>query len=223
MCHSQAGFLAASYIDTPIGFCCSDNFVGEHNPHQDAQASGFVRGVHGCSNGPFHFNMSLPAPAALSDPVFKHPWVQHNVAVTFDPMVTRDGLGSQLQRQMGVYAMAVCAGLRYVPTRPYDRFTHLNRTEAHQLAHRVNTLLGIPDSTNNNEETAGSISSSSGWRVVDFDRSCSITWDTLLHETKAALAAQQPTLFNVSFVYGFALTYPAMLTCVPAFRQQVSR
>jgi hypothetical protein len=75
-------------------------------------------------------------------------------------------------------------------------------------------MLGIP-STHAHQQ------SHSAWKVVNFHRDCNITWDTLLEHTKAALAAQQPTMFNISFVYGFVLTYPAMLDCVPEFRQQV--
>lgn len=157
--------------------------------------------------------MSLSRPSALSDPVFQDPWVLSNVAVTFDALKTKDGLGSQLQRQLGVYTVAACAGLQYRPTDGFQRFTHINASEAHLIAHRLNTLLGIPS-------THQPVNSS--WRVVDFGRDCSTNWDHLLNETKTALVQQQSTLFNISFVYGFVLTYPAMLDCVPAFRPKVS-
>jgi hypothetical protein len=138
--------------------------------------------------------------------------VQANVAVTYDPLSTKDGAGSQLHRQLGVYALAACAGLQYRPTDGFHRFTHVNKSDAHLLANRVNTMLGIPASPQPLDPA---------WRVIHFGRDCDIHWETLLNATKAALAAQQPTMFNISFVYGFALTHPAMLDCVPAFKQQV--
>jgi hypothetical protein len=167
---------------------------------------------HRCGHRPFHLNMSLSRPSALSDPMFQDPWVQSNVAITYDALKTKDGLGSQLQRQLGVYTVAACTGLQYKPTDGFQRFTHLDASEAHLMAQRLNTLLGIPN-------THQPVNSS--WRVVDIGRDCGVNWEHLLNETKAALAQQQPTLFNISFVYGFVLTYPAMLDCVPAFRPQV--
>ena len=156
--------------------------------------------------------MSLSRPAALADPVFQNSWVKSNVAVTFDHLITQDGFESQLHRQLGVYAVAACAGLQYVHTASFQHFSHLNKSQGQHLAHKINTMLGIPQSPQ---------AQNSSWRVVDLDRDCSISWDTLLNETRAAVDKQVPTLFNVSFTYGFELTYPAMLQCVPAFRQQV--
>lgn len=178
--------------------------------HKNADA---VFAHHHCGSPPFNSNMSLGPPAALSDPVFQDPWVRSHVAVTYDPFSTKDGVGSQLHRQLGVYAAAACAGLQYRPTKGFQRFAHLNGSNAHLLSHRINTMLGIP-STHAHQQ------SHSACKVVNFHRDCNITWDTLLEHTKAALAAQQPTMFNISFVYGFVLTYPAMLDCVPEFRQQ---
>lgn len=156
--------------------------------------------------------MTQPRPSALSDPVFRDPWIKNNVAVTYDALITSDGLGSQLHRQLAVYAVAACAGLQYIHTTRFLRFSHMHRNESQQLAHRVNTLLGVPSKP---------VAVSRSWKVVDLDRDCTITWDTLLNETKKAVVQRTPTLFNVSFTYGFALTYPAMLQCVPAFQQQV--
>lgn len=170
---------------------------------------------HHCGSPPFNFNMTLGPPVALSDPVFRDPWVQANVAVTYDPFSTKDGVGSQLHRQLGVYAAAACTGLKYEPTEGFQRFAHLDGSDAHLLAHRINTMLGIP-------AIHAAQQNHSAWKVVNLHRDCNITWDTLLEHTKAAVAQQQPTLFNISFVYGFALTYPAMLGCVLEFKQQVS-
>lgn len=167
---------------------------------------------HHCGSPPFLVNTPLGPPAGLADPIFQDPWVQANVAVTYDPLTTKDGAGSQLHRQLGVYAVAACTGLQYKPTDGFHRFTHVNKSDAHLLALRFNTMLGIPSSPQPLDPT---------WRVVQFGRDCDIHWESLLHETKSALAAQQPTLFNISFVYGFALTHPAMLDCVPELRQQV--
>jgi len=173
---------------------------------------------HHCGQRPFQFNMTSGPPAALSDPAFTQPWVQDNVAITYNPFITKDGLGSQVHRLLGVYAVAACTGLQYIPTAGFQLLAHLNATntdgpsEAQQMAHRLNVMLGV-------SSTPKPINSS--WRVVHLGRDCRITWDTLLNATRAALAQQQPTLFNVSFTYGFALAYPAMLQCVPAFRPQV--
>lgn len=179
------------------------------SPVQDAHAAAVQ---HHCGAPPFNLNMTQAPPEALTDPVFQNPWVQNNVAVTYDPLTTKDGLGSQIHRQLGVYAVAACTGLQYKSTAGFQRFTHLNQSDAHMLAQRVNTMLGIPSTPERVNPT---------WRVVHFGRDCNITWDTLLTKVKAALALQQPTLFNISFVYGFALTYPAMLNCAPASKQQV--
>jgi hypothetical protein len=144
--------------------------------------------------------------------VFQDPWVQANVAVSFDPQRTKDGLGSQVHRLFGAYAVAACSTLRYVHTAGFQRFTHLNASDARHAARRLNTMLGLPQSP---------VANDTARKVVEFGRDCAVSWDDLAAHTRAALAARQPTLFSVFFTYGFALAHPAMLDCVPAFRQQV--
>lgn len=150
------------------------------------------------------------APAALAAPVFKHPWVQENVAVTFNAAVTKDGLGSQVHRLFGARAVAACTGLPFIHTSGFTRFAHLNGSASRHAAARVNTMLGLPMQP---------VAANASRHVVQLGRDCAVTWDTLAADTRAALAARRPTLFNISFTYGFALTHPGMLACVPVFRQ----
>jgi hypothetical protein len=112
-----------------------------------------------------------------------------------------------------VYTTAACTGLQYRPTEGFLRFAHLSGSDAHLLTHRINTTLGIPPTHEHQL-------SHSAWKVVNLHRDCNITWDNLLEHTRAALAQLQAMMFNISFAYGFALTYPAMLDCMPELRQQ---
>lgn len=135
------------------------------------------------------------------------------MAITFDPSVTGDGLGSQLHRLLGAYTVAACTQLPYIHTAGFKRFTHMSASEARHTAKRLNVLLGLPDKH---------LTANSSYKVVTFGRDCNITWDNLVAEVRAALNAKQPTLIAITFTYGFVLAHPAMLDCVPAFRKQVS-
>lgn len=77
--------------------------------------------------------------------VFRHPWVQQNVALTRlrpggEPVAFRDGIGAQLQRVLSVCALAKALGLLYQHA-PIGPFIELSGMKERVRAHRGGTAV----------------------------------------------------------------------------------
>lgn len=167
-----------------------------------------------------------PAPQTAAagfplDAVYADPWVRQHVVLTYAPETTRDGLGAQAFRLLGIYALSKALGLQYLHTQPEcvghigglphyqgkDCATRLTAADSRKLQ-RVQRLLALPSSPGVSEAAVRS------WHVERLDNSV-LTWELLRSATAAALQQQRPTLIKLARVQALLCQHPDVFLAVP--------
>ncbi|WIA28209.1 hypothetical protein OEZ86_010770 [Tetradesmus obliquus] len=149
--------------------------------------------------------------------VFNDPWVADNVAFTY-AVVIKDGLGGQVTRMMGVYALAEAMGVRYVHSplscighiggQPHWRNQSCDGIDPADAAkmQRLSSFLSLANTT---------AADTSSWAQELFTKG---SWLMLANVTETALRLQRPTVVRIEWVHNFLSDCPDLFFHVPAWR-----
>lgn len=148
--------------------------------------------------------------------VYENPWVKDNIALTY-ALDLKDGLGGQVYRIMGIYAIAKTLGVGYVHS-PFTCIGHIgpqsnyrNQTcndlepKERLLVQRLNKHLGLPNTTTAN---------TTAWKSVHMYMGC---WRDLAVLVEQAVQQQQPTVIRLEMMPGFIDHCPDMFHHVPSW------
>lgn len=165
-----------------------------------------------------------PARVVPIHAVYSDPWVQHNVVLTYAPETTRDGLGAQAFRMLGIHAIARALGLPFLNTPPecvghiggaahyqgMDCTRRMTAADQHKLA-RVKRMLMLPNT--------GGVSGANtrSWHVERLDDTL-LTWEALQNVTQTALQHKQPTVIKLARVQSLLCQYPDVFLSVPQLK-----
>jgi hypothetical protein len=161
--------------------------------------------------------------------VFSNPWVRQHVALTYAPETTRDGLGAQAVRLLGIYALAKCTQLQYVHTgvecvghigglahyQGRECESRMTRADQRQLA-RVQAMLSLLPTQ------AAAAANTSAWHVARLD-DVTLTWQHLAAAAQAALQSKRPTVIKLARVQALLCQHPDVFLALPELRPQKVR
>lgn len=184
-------------------------------PTPRAESALAAGGAMGSNSGS---NSNTTAFGCPKHPVYNKPWVKNNVVLTYN-LGLKDGLGAQVQRIMGIYAMAQALGIGYIHS-PFRCIGHIgphyhyreNRTcdnlgpkQQHELQ-RITTYLSLPNTTSVNVST---------WarRMLFMG-----TWDSLAAMVQQAEQQQQPTVIGLEMLTRFLPRCHDLFHHVPEWR-----
>lgn len=212
---------ATAYI-TAESTLTTASFDGSSNNINSGGGSG------GDSFQSYHYGNITTAFGCPRHSVYSNPWVKDNIALTYSLFV-RDGLGSQVQRIMGIFAIAQALGVGYIHS-PFTCIGHigpyahyrLNRTcdklepKHQQQLHRVTTFLSLPNTT---------VVDTSGWNTTALFKG---TWGELAAAVQQAVQHQQPTIIRLEMLNHFLPKCHDLFHHVPSWRpewryQQISK
>lgn len=152
-------------------------------------------------------------------PQYDNPWVRNNIVLTY-ALHLRDGLGGQVHRIMGIYAIAKALGLGYVHS-PFECVGHLGPLSHYRnetcdsleprdqlMLQRVIKYLSLPDTTTVNIKQWKSVTSFWGG------------WKELALLVERAAEQHQPTVIRLEMMTSFIKQCPDLFHHVPSWRSE---
>lgn len=155
-----------------------------------------------------------------NNPLYADPWVQQNIAITYAHR-TRDGVGAQTMRLLGIYAIAKSLNLQYLH-RPIQCVGHVDG-KVHfrdgdcsylsdsdmRLMNKIRHMVTLPSNV-----TEADVQ---GWsnQFIEY-----AGWTRMTKMIRSAYDWKRPTLLTIEFPSYVLQKHPDMYFSVPAFRPE---
>lgn len=154
-------------------------------------------------------------------PIYNDPWVRNNIALTY-ALGIRDGLGGQVQRIMGIFAIAKTLGIGYVHSPfecighigPHSHYRRKNCTDLEPqdqlLLQRVIKYLNLPTTSSANV---------SSWSRTALRHPLS-GWNDLAATVESLAQQRQPAVIKLEMMAAFLTRCPDAFHHVLSWRPE---
>jgi hypothetical protein len=144
------------------------------------------------------------APQFPKDPIYSNPWVQQHIALTYAPETTRDGLGAQAFRMLGIYALSKALGVKYLHTQP-ECIGHIGGLPHYQGQDCSSRLTAADYKTLDRVQRVLVLPSSQGLKVKVFNSSSSNSSSSSRLEADAVGPMAMPAVAGSALEEAFML------------------